>query len=175
MKRMRFLFCWMMLIFVAENVAAQEGYPIPSGPNQLFYLQKKTNKNTIVCEVNYKNGVADPDDPVHVFWMRYSDKGEKLELSFIQRKFAYGMKSKKIGTDQYELHFVSLKKYKMFLVKSADNKYHILTSINNKLSVLNRVYLEINGGTFWSPNVDYVELLGTDPASKAVVKERVKP
>lgn len=158
--------------FASAQVAT---FPVPEGnTKQLFFLQRTPNTNTIICELNYKNGVVDKEAPIHVFWIRYQEKGQMEDLSYIQKKFAYGVKSKEIGTNKYELNFVSYEKYKMYLMRGADNEYHVYTSINQKQVILNRIYIEIKGGTFWSPNVQYVELTGLDPASHSVVKERLK-
>ena len=41
-------------------IAQEKGFPIPAGNSkQLFYLQRTPNKNTIVYELNYKNGDID--------------------------------------------------------------------------------------------------------------------
>jgi hypothetical protein len=150
-------------------------FPTPAGnPNQLFYLQRTPNTNTIVYELNFVNGKLDAENPIHVFWLRYQDKGQKEELSYIQRKFAYGIKYRKVKDNQYELTFVSYKKYKMYLQLAADGKYRVYTNINNKMSVLNKIYLEIHGGAFWTPNIEYVEISGKDPASNEAVKEKIK-
>jgi hypothetical protein len=127
-----------------------------------------------MCELNLNNGKPDVDDPVHVYWIRYTEEGQKQELNFIQRKFAYGIKSEKIAQDSYQIYFVSYKKFKMRLAQGADRKYHAFAMINNKESVLTKIYLHINGGSFWSPNVEYVEVTGIDPANGQVVKERKK-
>ena len=80
----------------------------------------------------------------------------------------------KITDGRYQIYFVSYKKFKMELKTGADKKYHAFANINNKESILTRIYLHINGGTFWSPNVEYVEVTGIDPASGQVVKEKKK-
>lgn len=163
------------VLSVMELNAQPAGFPNPPiPPNHLFYLQRTPNKNTIMCELNYSSGKLDDDDPVHVYWLRYTEQGQKQELSFIQRKFAYGMKSRKLADNKYEIYFVSYKKFKMQLGTGADKKYHVFATINNKESILTKIYLHINGGSFWSPNVEYVEVTGIDPASGQVVKERKK-
>lgn len=112
-----------MLIIVAaipaQLVFPQEPvFPVPDGnPNQLFYLQRTPNTNTVVYELNYKNGQLNTDEPVHVFWIRYGEKGQKAELSGIQRSFAYGIKAARISTDKFELRFTSYKKVVMQLKK----------------------------------------------------------
>ena len=178
MIRKRLFFITILTIVqVVFNFVAAQGttFPVPDGnAKQLFFLQRTPNTNTIVCELNYKDGIVDKEEPIHVFWIRYQEKGQMEDLSYIQRKFAYGVKAKEIGSNKYELNFVSYKKYKMYLMMGADNQYHVYTSINQKQVILNRIYIEIKGGTFWLPNVQYVELTGIDPASRSVVKERLK-
>lgn len=164
-------------VFLCTSIIAssQDKFPIPSGnPKQLFYLQRTSNTNTIVYELNYKDGSLDEDEPVHVFWIRYNEKGQKEELNFIQRKFAYGIKSNLVSQDKYKLNFVSYKKYHMYLMKGADNKFNVYALINQKQAILYRIFVKINGGSLFSPNIEYVELKGFDPISGLEVKERLK-
>jgi hypothetical protein len=152
-------------------------FPTPQGiTKQLFYLQRDPNTNTIICELNVdKDGAIDKKDPIKVYWIRYGDKGGKEDLSYIQRKFAYGIQSKAIGDDQYELRFVSHKKLPMYLLKSEeDKKYHVYVTVNKKKIQLDRIFVRIEGGSFWLPNVKYVELKGINTANKTQVIERIK-
>lgn len=163
------------IIFISTFAKAQEKFPVPAGnPKQMFYLQRTSNTNTIVYELNYKDGVLDQDDPIHVFWIRYGEKGQKEELNFIQRKFAYGIKANLISQDKYKLNFVSYKKYVMYLMKGADNKYNVYAKINQKHAILDRIFVKINGGSLFSPNIEYVEIKGIDPLTGLEVKERMK-
>jgi hypothetical protein len=41
--------------------------------------------------------------------------------------------------------------------------------------MLNYVFIKIEGGSFWLPNVIYVELKGTDPVTGKEITERFKP
>lgn len=169
------LFIFSLYSFIVSVAAQETSFPVPSGNNnQLFYLQRTSNTNTIVYELNYKDGSIDPENPVQPFWIRYQERGQREELSFVQRKFAYGIKSKKIADNQYELSFVSYKKYKLYLRLAADKKFYIYTNINQKPAILTSIFIKINGGSLWSPNIEYVELSGLEPASHSVVKERLK-
>jgi hypothetical protein len=151
------------------------GFPVPVlNSKQLFYLQRTPNTNTIVYELNYQDGVIDKDNPVHGFWIRYQERGQREDLSFIQRKFAYGLKTRQIAENNYELSFVSYKKYKMYLRMGADKKFYVYTNINQKPAILTSIFIKINGGSFWSPNVEYVEISGIEPNTHSVIKERLK-
>ncbi len=164
-------FCSIQLAGFAQD----KNFPVPMGNNkQLFYLQRTSNTNTIVYELNYKDGIIDPENPIQAFWIRYQEMGQRQDLNIIQRKFAYGLKTKKLSETLYELSFVSYKKYKMYLRPGADKKFYVYTNINKKPAILTRIFIKINGGSFWSPNIEYVEISGMEPESRSVIKERLK-
>jgi hypothetical protein len=151
-------------------------FPTPKGiANQLFYLQRDPNLNTLIYELNIdKTGNVDEDQPVLAYWIRYGENQAKKDLSYVQKKFAYGIDSKKTGKDQFELRFVSHKKLPLYLRKSAeDKKYHVYVTINNKKLLLDRIFVRIEGGSFWIPNVKYVELRGINQANDTLVTERI--
>jgi hypothetical protein len=61
-------------------------------------------------------------------------------------------------------------------VKSTrDNRYHIIATINKKDIEVSRVFLQIEGGSFWLPNVVCAEVTGVDPDTGAEIIERFKP
>jgi hypothetical protein len=152
-------------------------FPTPNVPSKLFYVQRDPNTNTIIYDLNVDNkGVLDTENPVHVYWIKYNERGQKEELNFIQRKFAYGLVTKPLDNGKFDVRFVSYKKYPLSLMKSAtDNKYHIYATIEKKQAILNRIFIKIEGGTFWVPNVVYVEVKGTDPLTGKEIMERFKP
>ncbi len=151
-------------------------FPVPTGiPNQLFYLQRDPNTNTVIYQLNVDNGGGlDEREPVRIFWLRYAEQGQRQELSFIQRKFAYGIKAKKLAINKYELKFAAYDKVRFYLMKSgSDNAFHVYTTVANKQIVLERIFLRIEGGTFWVPNVKYVEFKGWNAATREQVAERL--
>ena len=169
-------FCLMVLCCLSFLWgAAQQGFPVPeSNALQLFYLQRTSNTNTIVYELNYKDGVLDEDNPVHVFWIRYTEQGQRAELSWIQRRFAYGVKVKQLPDSSYRVRLVSYAGYSMFLKKGGDGKYRLYAPINQQMMLLNRIFVKITGGSMWSPDIEYFELSGVDPATGKPVSERKK-
>lgn len=151
-------------------------FPAPADNIQrLFYLQRLPNANTIIYELNAPNGHLDEEQPIHPYWIRYAAKGEKEDLNYIQRKFAYGLTFKKLANDEYDVRFVSYKKFPMLLMKANDGKYHIFATIAQKQMIVNRIFAKIEGGSFWVPNIVYVEFKGTDPGTGKEVTERFKP
>ncbi len=164
-------------IAAVEKTAVPDSFPVPPfNANQLFYLQRTSNKNTIVCDLNMANGRLNKSQPVHVYWIRYSDQGQQQELSYIQRTFAYGIQSTALPNEGgYEMHFAGSKKHSFYLLKSAtDNKYNVYTTVNARKIILKRIFIKLNGGSFWSPKVEYVEVKGIDPANGKEITDRLK-
>nr|WP_294790840.1 DUF4833 domain-containing protein [uncultured Mucilaginibacter sp.] len=148
----------------------------PDNPNNLFYVQRDPNTNTIMYDLNVdKNGKLDTESPMHVYWIKYAEKGQKEELNYIQRKFAYGTTSKKTGDEQFDVRFVSYKKLPLLLKKAEDNKYHIFVTADQKQIMLNRIFVKVEGGSFWLPNIVYVELKGTEQLNGKEITYRFKP
>ncbi len=152
-------------------------FPVPKGiKDMMFYVQRTPNTNTIAYELNFtKAGALDEENPIHPFWIRYQEGGMRKELNYIQKKFAYGLHVNKLNLNDYEVRFVSYAKHAMHLKKATDGKYYMFTDIGKKMSVLKRIYIKIDGGTFWSPNVLYIELKGTDVTTGKENIERIKP
>lgn len=151
-------------------------FPVPHTPNMLFYMQRTPNANTIIYDLNLKkDGSLNESEPVNIYWIRYTENNERKGLNYIQRKFAYGLKIKQLEKDKYELRSVAYDKKKMYLMKAAEGGYHIYTQIGQTMAILSRIYLQIEGGTFWFPNVVYIEMKGIDPATGKEIKEQFKP
>ncbi|MFD0794237.1 DUF4833 domain-containing protein [Mucilaginibacter litoreus] len=154
-------------------------YPVlPANPDRLFYLQRSTNINALSYDINIdkSTGKLNEDLPIHVYWLRYAEgHGEPSELTYVQRKFAYGITSKPLGNNQYEIRILSYKKFPLTLMKAADGKYHIFAVLSKKQIQLQNIFIQIEGGAIWSPNVIFVEMKGTDPVTGKEVTERFKP
>jgi hypothetical protein len=152
-------------------------YPIPPiSAVRLFYVQRNTNTNTIIYDLNYaSDGKLDESEPVKAYWIRYAEDGQKKDLNYVQRKFAYGLTSKALNNGSYDIRFVSYKKFPLTLMKSVDGKYHIFALIAQKQVMLSRIFVKIDGGTLWLPSVTYVEVKGSDPVTGREIVERFKP
>lgn len=161
------------------NTDPQDTFPVPVGiKNQLFYLQRTTNTNTIIYSLNVNDkGELDESTPVKVFWIRYPEGGMRKELNFIQKAFAYGTISRKNRDGSFTIQLVAYKKKEFTLKKSLlDNTYKMYTLINNKESEIKRVYIQIDpGGTLFNPNVRYIEMKGKEAATNKPIMERFKP
>jgi len=179
-----FVFAFLLLQAWTFTVAAKDPvlarYPIPpQNENSLFYLQRSKNTNTIVYDTNIKSdGTLNTEQPLKIYWLRYAADSTIEPLTYIQDKFAYGVKAKPYPgkPGQYIVTFNAYEKKMIYLVRKPDGKhYGAYTLINGRYAEMKRIFLMINGGTFWFPNIEYVDIIGDDMATQKSITERFKP
>lgn len=175
-----------ILLFSALGLIAQESefekkvavdkLPVPNEKKQLFYLQRDPDENTIVYQLNMVDSVLDTDEPVNVYWIRYAEGGARKDLNFVQRTMAYGISHKALGNGDFELRLAAYKSLPLRLSYcDKSKKYVVFASINDREAILDRIFVRINGGTMFSPDIAYFELSGRDATTLARVTERIKP
>lgn len=170
----------LLLLLLAGQLTAQISdpspinFPIPKNiENMLFYLQRDPNTNTLIYALNLQeNGSINRSQPVSIYWLRYGEHGEKKELGYIQKKFAYGLVTKEIAKDKFELRFVSHKTLPLYLSKVGE-KYTVTVAVNGKTIKINRVFIRIVGGSFWLPNVRYALIEGIDLVTSKSLAEKI--
>jgi len=175
-----FVLCCFGLKSYEQTTGSYDNYPTPARTTKsLFYIQRSHNKNTIVYDLNIlPDGKLNKESPIHPYWIRYEEGGGTQELSFIQRKYAYGLYYETIDESKgsYKVFFVCYSKKYIYLLKSnKDFRYHAYISLNNKFIELNKIFIKTEGGTFWFPVVRYVEVNGIDMATNTFTTIRFTP
>lgn len=174
------LYLFIVVSLCHTKITAQEhdkqvdtsALPVPTEKEQLFYVQRDPNTNTIVYTLNKKNGKIDERNPVNAYWILYEEEGKRKDLSFIQKKLAYGIQHKKIAEDEFEINLTSCKNIPLRLAYCPEsNQYEAFASVNNKQTIIERIFVRINaGGSFLKPNIDYIELVGRESKSGKAVR-----
>lgn len=168
-----------ILFFKASSFKTPETFPVPTGfKNMLFYVQRSINVNTIVYELNTShNGEINKVEPIKYYWVNYSGASDIEPLNYIQKKYAYGLEVKLLDSEKlnYCFNFVSYKKQVLYLINTGDKHYKVYSNFNGKMVVVNRIYVHIEGGGFWTPKIKYIEVLATDPQKNETVKEKIIP
>ena len=174
-------FIKLFLTFVAAlfiQASPAERFPVPpDSPNRLFYIQRSSNANTVIYDANIlPNKSLNPKDPVHTYWIRYGEKGQKEELTTIQRTLAYGLYTDRIKTEtnSFEGYFLAYRKRKFVVKLDSKGNPIALFPINGKLQILKRVFVSVEE-SHMMPTVNYIELFGKDQTTGKDVYERFKP
>jgi hypothetical protein len=173
----------LLLTFLLSHALAIIANPVerfptpPDSPVRLFYIQRSSNANTVIYDANIlANKALNAKDPVHTYWIRYGEKGQKEELSTIQRTLAYGLYTDAIKSEvnAFEGYFLAYRKRKFVVKLDPKGTPIALFPINGKLQILKRVFVSVDE-SHMMPSVNYIELFGKDQISGKDVYERFKP
>lgn len=133
-----------------------QGISTATAADRIFFVSRNLNKNIIVYDVCLKDGKLDTEKPLHPYWYRLEENPISTgELTFIQRKLAYGYSVEEKRENEA---IVKLKAYKKRMVKicKRHGKWAGLTTINNKECILTEIYAHCPSRT----SCDYLILKG---------------
>ncbi|MBA3901699.1 MAG: DUF4833 domain-containing protein [Bacteroidetes bacterium] len=122
-----------------------------------------------------KDGLLLKNNPIELYWINNEDKGQVESINWIKKKFGYGLKYLKNEKQEAVFHFVSYPKRQLMVKKSLSGDYKIFTASNGLTVEISSIFIHIDGGTFWLPNVTKVELHAMDINSKKSIIEIIYP
>ncbi len=162
---------------VTESAEIQQLRPefkVPDEPNQLFYVQRSPNANTVIYAAKLDaQGNFDSRGPVEAFWRKFNIDGSKQPLNFMERMMAYGVKvnARKAG-EPITFSIASLPQRKLSLGWDAQHHPQATMTIGSRTVKLAYVYLHVVEGGLM-PSVPELDIFGTDLANGKAVHEHL--
>jgi len=162
---------------VTESAEIQQLRPefkVPDEPNQLFYVQRSPNANTVIYAAKLDaQGNFDSRGPVEAFWRKFNIDGSKQPLNFMERMMAYGVKvnARKAG-EPITFTIASLPQRKLTLGWDAQHHPQATMTIGSRVVKLAYVYLHVVEGGLM-PGVPELDIFGTDLANGKAVHEHL--
>jgi hypothetical protein len=162
---------------VTESAEIQQLRPefkVPDEPNQLFYVQRSPNANTVIYAAKLDaQGNFDSRGPVEAFWRKFNIDGSKQPLNFMERMMAYGVKvnARKAG-EPITFTIASLPQRKLTLGWDAQHHPQATMTIGSRAVKLAYVYLHVVEGGLM-PSVPELDIFGTDLANGKAVHEHL--
>ncbi len=124
----------------------------------LFFIARSKDDNRIFYDLALQsNGKLTLSEPIDIYWLKCSKEG-KSPLTFIQKKFAYGLTYTSISDNQASFKFVSHDKME-FVLKNTQYGYKVFTELDKQKIEVENIYVVIKGGTFWLPKVPEVHII----------------
>ena len=153
-----------VLASCSSGYSQKENYPVPLKSDELlFYIQRNHNANTIIYDANFdKEGNLINARPIDVYWLRFDEQGQRMELRNFEKWYAYGVDCEKIKNKSlYKVKLIADKEKEFWLKQTAAFKAILITKIDGKLSKLDHMYIFADNSGIW-PKVKYIELFGDD-------------
>lgn len=145
----------------------------------LFSIARSKDANVVWYTLNTnKNGVLNLKEPIKVFWIKPNEGNKNEPLTWIQNKYAYGIKvlsSEPKDNEVCHFQFVSYARKTFALRRTADNAYKVFTTTDNKEIEVTQIFVQMDGGSFWVPTISYVTLQGIEPQTGSLKTETIIP
>ncbi|WP_162344060.1 DUF4833 domain-containing protein [Cyclobacterium salsum] len=142
----------------------------------LFTIERSLNEDQIVYFLHLdKNGKPAKEVPISLKWLDNEKTGELIPVNWIKKKFGYGIDILSHRSDQVTFQFVSYDKKIFTLKKDLFGNYGVFAKINDRMMKIRHIYLEIDGGSFWKPNITEVSVVGSHELANTRVKETFNP
>ncbi|MGC9342100.1 MAG: DUF4833 domain-containing protein [Bacteroidales bacterium] len=149
----------------------------PSETGLLFIIERSRDADEVWYSLNTdENGTVNEEKPLSVYWVRKSADNEIEALTFVQKKFGYGIQSlQKDKSIPYKWNFrIAAYKDRVFsLERTANQQYKIYThSEGQKIEVV-KMFVEFSGGSYLAPEIEKVTLTGILNENGMFISENV--
>lgn len=148
--------------------------PVPASDVSLFIVARTTNGNVVHYDAHLtKGGDIDPADPIDVYWTIGSSSGSREDLSFLERRRAWGVNVRRRSDGHFIMALVSQKQIEVEIYRK-DGVVRAETLIAGSRAFLNKIFVNIEGPILF-PRVNYIELFGIDVETGMACYERIIP
>lgn len=149
-------------------------YPVPDEPNQIFYIERSSNSNTVVYCANMKDGKLDSKEPVIAYWRWYNVDGHRKSLNFIERMMAYGIKSVKHDgpNGSYSFKIAALPERTIYVGLDQNGHPEAFGKVGDRWAKLVYVYLDVDDSGLL-PDVPWLDFYGYDMETGKALREHI--
>lgn len=124
----------------------------------LFTIARSKNRNVVRYQARLRDGALDPEDPIEAFWLMLAEDGRREELSWAERKLAYGFSVSGATRERCVLGLTAFKT-RPLVVERMGQRFGARVSIAGKPAMLERIFVQANEGALL-PSVERVDLFG---------------
>lgn len=141
---------------------------------RLFTITRSTNENVVCYDARLdSNQNLSRTNPIEVYWTMDAERGQKEELTWFERKKAYGysvIRSNELNTVTIALQ--AFDKRPIEIIKTEDGIYAQM-QILKRPALIQNVYVKTTESMV--PRVHYIDLSGVDVETGQSVTERITP
>ena len=159
-----------MFVFVSMAIQAAE-----LERNPLFKIERNKNANIVQYDAQLEDdGRLHHNKPVVAYWVRLAHGGEIKELSWIQRRFAYGFKAR-VDREAVSAELEMVADIgRPIMVMKHEGRYRATTRMADAECVIGTIFIHSSGGGL-STKVNYTEFHGVDVVSGETCYEKLEP
>ena len=176
MRSVTNIFFLFLLIFgPPAALAEQAGGPYAPQRQELFRIERSTNSNIVQYDAQVtQDGRLWSEEPIVAYWVRHNEDGQVKELSWFQKRFAYGFRAQHDPqTDRVTLD-MKAKIGRPVIVEPVGERYTATMTIDGESAEIERIFIQATGRGI-STRVEFIELYGRDSATGEARYEKLIP
>ncbi len=158
LARIAFLVVAVATMVMLWSVVVQGDEP---GRDALFHIERNKNANIIQYDAQLgPDGMLHSKEPVVGYWVRLADQGQIKQLTWLQKKFAYGFKAKLNRAQDTVTLDMAANLGRTIMVRKDGDDYRAISHIDGVPSYIHKIFIHATGQGL-STKVDYIELYGS--------------
>jgi len=165
-----------LMIFISATLLIPiESLSKDKQTQHLFKIERNKNANIVQYDVQMKaDGKLDPKKPVVAYWIRHAKDGQKEDLKWVEKSFAYGFKTKyNAKMNAADIDMVANINRKITVLE-VQREYRAETLIDGQSAYLEKIFISSKGKGM-STKITYMELFGKDMKTGEDLYEKFKP
>ncbi len=99
-------------------------------------------------------------EPIEVYWVRHTRQGIIERLSWLERRFAYGVNYIELRPDFVSFHFVSKKEMVFYIGQDQELKYKLYTFPDDVETKVTGIIVYFRMRFYGFPKIEKVEISG---------------
>jgi hypothetical protein len=142
----------------------------------LFEIARNRDADKIYYELALTpDGKLDIQEPVYVYWKKYTRHGETQPLTRIQRNHSYGLKYMEIKPDYARFRFAASNERDFIIKKNPWGYFRVYTPGIKGEQELIKMYVHFSGGSYLMPVIGHIELTLKDPETGLLTTQAFEP
>jgi hypothetical protein len=140
---------------LASMTSAQSAKDVP-----LFHIERSKNANIVQYDVRVTpEGTLYRKEPIVAYWIRHAEQGQRRDLSWLQRTFAYGFDAERAEDGESARLELKADIGRELSVEHDGEAFRAITRIDGEPSYLEWIFID-SAGEGLSTQVNFIELHG---------------
>lgn len=141
-----------------------------ASPGELFRIERSKNRNVVVYRAQGSSRGLSKAAPVSAYWLMLAEDGHREELTWAERRLAYGFEVSDVTSERCRLTLRACSR-RALSVERVDGAFRALGQVAGERALLERIFVQTREGALL-PSVQYVDLFGKSRGG-ASLRERL--
>lgn len=136
----------------------------------IYIFERSTNANYVCYDINLQDGKLCQKEPLNAYWI-VEHKTETSQLTFLERKMAFGIKVISATENEAVVHMTAYKDLHIRICKHK-GKWVGIVKMNGHEMILTKMFAQMKPP--FNVTCEYVDIYGIDIVTGEKRRERIK-